>query len=333
MSEILNEGQFGPVYKVETPNFPLHPLCTAFPRASDQDKAEMAKQTREIGGIINAPAVVWLDPVLGEKAILDGGNRQDVARLCGVPLEVRDFTGDPSALGKAFTLLKPAAAGGSVIFDAMYKCEELLAAQGCNGRRVIVLVSESRDRGSRAPLDGVVATAQRDGIAIYHATYSAYATAFTAKPSDLPPPSGGSGLLGIITETARLVINTTIGIGGLFDPATQMGLQAGDEDFGQTLGRWGVPPGPYLVLPFFGPSTVRDTAGMVVDVQGDAVQAVDHVPTRNSLYTLRAIDTRANLLRAGTVLEGAALDKYSFTRDAYLQRRQSQVEAAQGETD
>lgn len=131
----------------------------------------------------------------------------------------------------------------------------------------------------------------------------------------------------------RFNVNTFFGLGGLLDIATEANIPRTTLDFGHTLGRWGVPAGPYVVLPFFGPSSVRDTAGLAVDTHGDALRAVDHVPTRNSLYTLRAVDTRAGLLRAGSVLEGAALDKYSFTRDAYLQRRQSQVEAAQGDTD
>lgn len=131
----------------------------------------------------------------------------------------------------------------------------------------------------------------------------------------------------------RFNVNTFLGLGGVLDIASEAGIARTTLDFGHTLGRWGVPAGPYVVLPFFGPSSVRDATGLIVDTYGDPVVAVDHVPTRNSLYTLRAVDTRAGLLRAGSLLEGAALDKYSFTRDAYLQRRQSQVEAAQDGTD
>lgn len=119
----------------------------------------------------------------------------------------------------------------------------------------------------------------------------------------------------------RVSINTLMGMGGVLDWATEMGLQRHREDFGKTLGRWGVDTGPYLVLPVLGPSTVRDTAALVVDAKGDLVMQVDNVPSRNSLYVLRAVDLRASLLRAGEVLDQAALDKYSFTRDAYLQRR------------
>ena len=124
----------------------------------------------------------------------------------------------------------------------------------------------------------------------------------------------------------RFNVNTFFGVGGLFDVASEMGLERTRLDFGQTLGRWGVPSGPYLVLPIFGPSTVRDTAGFSIESGGDLVQGIASVPTRNSLYLLRAVETRANLLRATALLEGAALDKYSFTRELYLQRRESQIE-------
>jgi phospholipid-binding lipoprotein MlaA len=124
----------------------------------------------------------------------------------------------------------------------------------------------------------------------------------------------------------RFNVNTFLGLGGLLDIASEMGIERTTLDFGHTLGRWGVPAGPYLVLPFFGPSSVRDATGLLADRQGDlVVQGVDHVPTRNTLYGVRVVDTRAGLLRAGELLEDAALDKYSFTRDAYLQRRQSQI--------
>lgn len=124
----------------------------------------------------------------------------------------------------------------------------------------------------------------------------------------------------------RFNVNTLFGVAGIFDVASEMGIERTRLDFGQTLGRWGVPSGPYLVLPIFGPSTVRDAAGFSVESSGDLVQGLSNVPTRNSLYVLRAVETRANLLRATTLLEGAALDKYSFTRELYLQRRESQIE-------
>lgn len=124
----------------------------------------------------------------------------------------------------------------------------------------------------------------------------------------------------------RFGVNTVLGFGGLLDIAGEAGIPRTRIDFGQTLGRWGVPPGAYVVLPFFGPSTVRDTGGLVVDWEADLVGHVDHIPTRNSLYALRAVDTRAGLLRAGELFEGAALDKYSLMRDFYLGRRQRQID-------
>lgn len=123
----------------------------------------------------------------------------------------------------------------------------------------------------------------------------------------------------------RVNVNTVFGLGGLLDVATEAGIDRHKEDFGQTLGRWGVPPGPYLVLPVLGSSTVRDAAALPVDAKGDLVHVVQDIPVRNSLYVLRAVDMRAGLLRAGQLLGDAALDKYSFTRDVYLQRRQNDI--------
>lgn len=119
----------------------------------------------------------------------------------------------------------------------------------------------------------------------------------------------------------RVVINTTMGLGGVLDPATEMRLERHREDFGQTLGRWGVPSGPYLVLPLLGPSTVRDSAALPVDFYGHPLGHVNDVSVRNSLTGVNAIQTRARLLDTGDLLEAAALDKYSFTREAFLQKR------------
>jgi phospholipid-binding lipoprotein MlaA len=123
----------------------------------------------------------------------------------------------------------------------------------------------------------------------------------------------------------RFVINTTMGLGGLLDVASEMGMERHSANFGLTLGRWGVASGPFVVIPFLGSSTVRDTAAMALDVKGNLVARMDDVPRRDVLTLLNLIDTRATYLRAGEVVEGAALDKYSFTRDAYLQRRRNQV--------
>lgn len=127
------------------------------------------------------------------------------------------------------------------------------------------------------------------------------------------------------TSFMRVAVNTSMGLGGLLDWASEMGLDRHREDFGQTLGRYGMPTGPYLVLPLLGPSTVRDTAALPVDHQGDLVREIDPTGTHNALVVTRAIDTRANLLQASRVMEQVALDRYTFTRDAYLQKRRADV--------
>jgi phospholipid-binding lipoprotein MlaA len=124
----------------------------------------------------------------------------------------------------------------------------------------------------------------------------------------------------------RFSVNTVFGLGGILDIASEMNIERHREDFGQTLGRWGMPAGPYIVLPLLGPSTLRDTLALPVDRQADPVSHIDGAGERNLLYVLRAVDVRSNLLRASEVLEGAALDRYSFTRDAYLQRRRAQID-------
>ena len=127
-------------------------------------------------------------------------------------------------------------------------------------------------------------------------------------------------------DFGRFFLNSTFGLFGVLDIASDVGLEKHNEDFGQTLAFWGVGSGPYVVLPFLGPSTVRDALGrMIVDSQADFVIQTDHVPTRNTLFALRVVDTRADLLDASRVLEEAALDKYNFVRDAFLQRRRSLI--------
>lgn len=128
-----------------------------------------------------------------------------------------------------------------------------------------------------------------------------------------------------VSDLCRFAINTTIGLAGCFDVASKAGLEKHNEDFGQTLGRWGLPSGPYLVVPFFGPSTVRDGAGLVVDGYGDLLYELYPVRHRNVAIGTRIIDTRAGLLDASRVFEGAAIDRYQFLRDGFLQRRRSQV--------
>ncbi len=127
------------------------------------------------------------------------------------------------------------------------------------------------------------------------------------------------------SDVARLIANTTFGIGGLFDVATSFGLEKHNEDFGQTLGYWGIGDGPFLMLPLLGPSNVRDTVGLVAYYKLDPVLNLNHIPTRNTLGSLRVIDRRARLLDAEKVLDEAALDPYTFLRDAYIQQRRSLI--------
>ncbi len=123
----------------------------------------------------------------------------------------------------------------------------------------------------------------------------------------------------------RFGVNTFLGLGGVLDIASEMQIERHTEDFGQTLGHWGVGAGPYLVLPLLGPSTLRDTAALPVDAQGNLVSGVSDVSTRNSLTALGLLNRRARLLEATSILDQVALDPYTFTRDAFLQRRQNDV--------
>ncbi len=123
----------------------------------------------------------------------------------------------------------------------------------------------------------------------------------------------------------RVGVNTVLGWGGVFDVATEMDIEKHKKDFGHTLGWWGLDSGPYLVLPVLGSSTLRDMLALPVDWKGDLVTSVTHIPTRNSAKLLRAIDERSDLLRASTMLEEAALDQYTFIREAFLQRRRSVI--------
>lgn len=128
-------------------------------------------------------------------------------------------------------------------------------------------------------------------------------------------------------DIGRFLINSTIGVLGLFDVATDIGLDKNREDFGQTLGVWGFSDGPYVVLPFFGPSNVRDTVGLAVDIETDFMINTNKLNSdeKIAVNALRVINRRADLLDAGQLLEDAAFDKYSFMRDGYLQRRRNQV--------
>ena len=125
--------------------------------------------------------------------------------------------------------------------------------------------------------------------------------------------------------TMRVATNTLFGIGGLFDVAGDLGIERQPEDFGQTLGRWGLPAGPYLVWPLLGPSSLRETAAMPLDLSWRPAALSDDSATRIGLTTLQLIDVRASLLGASRLVDDIALDKYVFIRDGYLARRRSLV--------
>ena len=127
-----------------------------------------------------------------------------------------------------------------------------------------------------------------------------------------------------VSDACRVLVNSTVGILGCIDVGSKIGLEKHNRDFGQTFGKWGIASGPYLVLPFLGPSNIREGVGSVIYTNLDPVWA-NHIPTRNVAYSLRAVNRRAELLTASSAVEDAALDKYAFIRDAYVQRRQSMV--------
>lgn len=126
------------------------------------------------------------------------------------------------------------------------------------------------------------------------------------------------------SDGMRFVVNSTVGVAGLIDVAS-MNLEKHNEDFGQTLGYWGIKTGPYLVVPILGPSTIRDSLGDIGDSQASLISNTKHVRTRNQLYLAKGIKRRAQLLENESLLDGAVLDRYAFIRDAYLQRRESLV--------
>jgi len=125
-------------------------------------------------------------------------------------------------------------------------------------------------------------------------------------------------------EIGRILLNTTIGLAGFFDVASSMGLEKKSEDFGQTLAHWGVGSGPYLMIPFFGPSTLRDSPGLIIDGYFDYASSnyIHHVPTRNTVMGVDILNKRANLFEGESLILG---DRYVFLRDAYLQRREYDI--------
>ena len=158
----------------------------------------------------------------------------------------------------------------------------------------------------------------RDGIYNFFSNYSDIYTALQNLLQGKPDYA--------FSDLMRVVVNTTFGLGGLIDMATPGGLPKHKEDWGQTFGVWGIPSGPYVVLPFFGPSNVRDTFGTAADLESDYLfRLLPDVALRNSLTGLRVVNARNTYYEAGDLLDGAAIDKYSFVRDAYIQRRAYQI--------
>jgi phospholipid-binding lipoprotein MlaA len=131
-----------------------------------------------------------------------------------------------------------------------------------------------------------------------------------------------------LSDTGRLLLNTTVGIGGLMDPASAVGLDKNDRDFGQTLGKWGAGTGPYLVIPLLGPSDLRDAVGRVGDEYCNPRHYIRNSWVKYGLAGLRAIDTRARLLDAQGALD-SAYDPYAFLRNVYLQHRDFKVNGGQ----
>jgi phospholipid-binding lipoprotein MlaA len=127
------------------------------------------------------------------------------------------------------------------------------------------------------------------------------------------------------TMTMRVATNSLFGIGGIFDVASDLGMERQSEDFGQTLGRWGMSAGPYIVWPLLGPSTARDTLGRPLDLAWSPSLAINDSGVNVALSALNLIDTRASLLSASRIVDGIAFDKYTFIRDAYIARRRNLV--------
>jgi phospholipid-binding lipoprotein MlaA len=187
--------------------------------------------------------------------------------------------------------------------------------------RAMFSFNERVDKAAIRPLaevyDAVTPTPLRTGIGNFFGNFGDVWIGF----NNLLQGKFADGL----SDWTRVAFNSTIGILGVFDVASEIGLPKNDEDFGQTIGRWGVSEGPYFVVPFFGPRTVRDAAVLPIDLYGDNVWGIRDVPTRNSLTALRLTHARANLLGIDKTLEEGTLDKYAYARDFYLQQRRYRV--------
>lgn len=168
-------------------------------------------------------------------------------------------------------------------------------------------------KGYRSYVPSVVRTGVRNFFRNLGVLNTALNDALQLKPKSVP------------VDLARFTTNFIFGVGGIFDVATDMGIPYNKEDFGQTMGYWGIGSGPYIVLPLLGPSTLRDTLAKPVGFATDPTSYIADDSTRYKLLGLQIIDTRANLIDAESMLSSAAIDKYSFIRDTWLQRREYQI--------
>ena len=187
--------------------------------------------------------------------------------------------------------------------------------------RGIYKFNDTVDKAALKPIAGaykaVLPTPVRSGVNNFFSNLSTFVSAI----NNLLQFKFGNAF----SEAGRFVINSTFGIAGVIDVASMDKIEKHTEDFGQTLGHWGVGSGAYIVLPFLGTSTLRDTAGLVVDTWAfDPITYIDDPATRNQLRLLKLFDKRAQYLPGSDLLDEAALDPYAFMRDAYMQRRASQ---------
>lgn len=195
--------------------------------------------------------------------------------------------------------------------------------------RGIYKFNDAADKAVIKPVAGAYKTVVPQPVRTGVTNFFANISTFVSVVNDLLQFKFGKAF----TDTGRLMINSTFGIAGLIDVASMDGIPKTNEDFGQTLGYWGVGSGPYLVLPFFGPSSVRDTTGLLVDTMVfNPITYVDEPRIRNAAFGVWFLNTRANLLPGSDLLDEAALDPYAFMRDAYFQRRATLIADGQVQT-
>jgi phospholipid-binding lipoprotein MlaA len=219
----------------------------------------------------------------------------------------------------------------------------LLFQQGCASTASPNASNAGSDRGGADPFESVNRV-----TAVFNGSLDAFLIKPLAKAYKFatPPPlqmmvgsffgnlsdvwTGTNNLLqgkpkAAVSDFTRFTLNTVWGLLGLVDVATDLGLEKHNEDFGQTLGVWGLSPGPYVVLPVLGPSSLRDSLGLIPDSFGSPIRKVTHSSVRFGLYGLRAIEVRAGFLSAERFMDSASVDDYAFFRNGFFQRRYSQV--------